>query len=118
MGLSLALLAAVAIAGSPAVHDTIPAVRLTVTVDSSQHLVILRSGPYDLMNMPPMEHGMMDMGMSHDTPVQHFAWPVQGWLRGFRVTLADAEGRPVPKHVMHHMIMVNFSRRQLVYHAS
>ncbi|HET8633448.1 MAG TPA: hypothetical protein VFL88_04820 [Gemmatimonadales bacterium] len=118
MSLSLALLTVVAVAGSPAVHDTVPPASLTVTVDSSKHLVILRSGPYDLMNMPPMDHGMMDLGMSHDTPVQHFAWPVQGWLRGFQVSLADGQGHPVPKHVMHHMIMVNFSRRQLVYHAS
>lgn len=118
MGLTLSLLAAVALAASSSASDSTPLAKLTVTVDSSKHVVILRSGPYNLMNMPPMDHETMDMGMSHDTPVQHFMWPVQGWLRGFEVSLADGHGQAVPKHVMHHMIMVNFSRRQLVYHAS
>ena len=58
---------------------------------------------------------MMDLGMSHDTPLQRFAWPVDGWFRGFRVELVDGQGKVVPRHVMHHMIMVNFSRRQLLY---
>ncbi len=61
---------------------------------------------------------MMDLGMSHDTPLQRFVWPVDGWFRGFRVELVDREGRPVPPHVMHHMVMVNFSRRQLLYSAA
>jgi len=64
------------------------------------------------------DHAMMDLGMSHDTPVQHFAWPIDGWFRGFRVDLVDAKGQPVPRHVMHHLIMVNFSRRQLLYSAA
>ncbi|HEU5305095.1 MAG TPA: hypothetical protein VFU40_10665 [Gemmatimonadales bacterium] len=96
-----------------------PAPTVTVSVDSSRHEVIVTSGPYDLPNMPPMDdHAMMDLGMSHDTRLQRFEWPVDGWFRGFRVELADAGGRPVPAHVMHHMIMVNFSRRQLLYSAA
>ena len=35
-----------------------------------------------------------------------------------RVDLVDANGQPVPRHVMHHLIMVNFSRRQLLYSAA
>lgn len=94
----------------PAVH---------VTVDSSRHELTVTSGPYDLPNMPPMEdHAMMDLGMSHDTRLQRFDWPVDGWFRGFRVELVDGDGRPVPAHVMHHLIMVNFSRRQLLYSAA
>jgi hypothetical protein len=69
--------------------------------------------------MPPMaDHAMMDLGLSHDTKIQRFEWPVEGWFRGFRVALTDARGRSVPAHVMHHMIMVNFSRRQLLYSAA
>jgi hypothetical protein len=64
------------------------------------------------------DHAMMDLGMSHDTRLQRFEWPVDGWFRGFRVELVDGDGRPVPPHVMHHMIMVNFSRRQLLYSAA
>ena len=92
---------------------------VSVAVDSSKHELTITAGPYDLPNMPPMEdHAMMDLGMSHDTPVQHFEWPIDGWFRGFRVDLVDAKGQPVPRHVMHHLIMVNFSRRQLLYSAA
>lgn len=92
---------------------------VTVTIDSSRHELTITSGPFDLPNMPPMEdHAMMDLGMSHDTRLQRFEWPVDGWFRGFRVELADGQGRAVPPHVMHHMIMVNFSRRQLLYSAA
>jgi hypothetical protein len=96
-----------------------PAPTVHVSIDSSRHELTVTSGPYDLPNMPPMEdHAMMDLGTSHDTRLQRFAWPVDGWFRGFRVELVDGKGRTVPAHVMHHMIMVNFSRRQLLYSAA
>jgi hypothetical protein len=96
-----------------------PSPTVTVSIDSSRHELTITSGPFDLPNMPPMEdHAMMDLGMSHDTPLQRFDWPVDGWFRGFRVELVDGQGRSVPPHVMHHMIMVNFSRRQLLYSAA
>jgi hypothetical protein len=112
---SLFLAAAIGVASE--LGDGPPAV--SVTIDSSRHELIVTSGPYDLPNMPPMEdHAMMDLGMSHDTKLQRFEWPIEGWFRGFRVELRDAAGREVPGHVMHHMIMVNFSRRQLLYSAA
>jgi hypothetical protein len=93
--------------------------RVSVAIDSSHHELTITSGPFNLPNMPPMEgHAMMDLGMSHDTPLQTFEWPVDGWFRGFRVDVTDAQGRAVPKHVMHHLIMVNYSRRQLLYSAA
>jgi hypothetical protein len=96
-----------------------PTPSVTVTIDSSRHELIVTNGPFDLPNMPPMDdHAMMDLGTSHDTRLQRFEWPVDGWFRGFRVELTDAQGRPVPSHVMHHLIMVNFSRRQLLYSAA
>jgi hypothetical protein len=102
-------------AGSDAASP--PAVR--VSIDSARHELTINSGPFDLSNMPPMDnHAMMDLGMSHDTPIQNFVWPVDGWLRGYRVDLTDAQGNPVPRHVLHHLIMVNFSRRQLLYPAA
>ena len=98
---------------------TDPAPTVSVTVDSSRHELTVTSGPYDLPNMPPLDdHAMMDLGMSHDTKLQRFDWPVDGWFRGFRVQLVDGRGRVVPAHVMHHMIMVNYSRRQLLYAAA
>src|SRR5918994_1530570 len=95
-----------------------PAPNVTIAVDSSRKELTITAGPYDLPNMPPMDdHAMMDLGMSHDTPIQQFAWPIDGWFRGFRLELVDEAGNPVPRDVIHHMIMVNFSRRQLVYPA-
>src|SRR5690348_12423250 len=103
----------------PGIGGPNPAPTVSVAVDSSHHELTITSGPFRLPNMPPMEeHAMMDLGMSHDTPVQTFEWPVDGWFRGFRVDLTDAAGHPVPRHVMHHLIMVNFSRRQLLYSAA
>lgn len=102
-----------------AAGESKPNPTVTVTVDSSRHELTITSGPFDLPTMPPMEdHAMMDLGMSHDTRLQRFDWPVDGWFRGFRVELVDGRGRTVPPHVMHHMIMVNFSRRQLLYSAA
>jgi hypothetical protein len=99
--------------------DSTPAPTVTVSIDSSRHELTVTSGPFDLPNMPPMDHhAMMDLGMSHDTRLQRFEWPVDGWFRGFRIHLVDGQGRTVPPHVMHHMIMVNFSRRQLLYSAA
>jgi hypothetical protein len=106
-------------ASTLAAPGPVPPASVSVAVDSSKHELTITAGPYDLPNMPPMDdHAMMDLGMSHDTPVQHFEWPIDGWFRGFRVDLVDAKGQPVPPHVMHHLIMVNFSRRQLLYPAA
>jgi hypothetical protein len=115
--MSLSLFLAAALGLGLARGEPTPSV--TVTIDSSRHELIVTSGPFDLPNMPPMDdHVMMDLGMSHDTRLQRFEWPVDGWFRGFRIELTDGQGRPVPSHVMHHMIMVNFSRRQLLYSAA
>ena len=52
-----------------------PDPRVTIAVDSSRKELVLRAGPFDLPNMPPMDdHAMMrDRGMAHDTPIQRFA---------------------------------------------
>ena len=110
----LSAILAAALAGGPSQ----PAPTVTIAVDSGRKELTIVAGPYDLPNMPPMEnHAMMDFGMSHDTPIQEFEWPIDGWFRGFRLELTDSAGKPVPRDVIHHMIMVNFSRRQLVYPA-
>ncbi len=108
---------AVFLAADPMQAVTEP--KVSVSVDSSRKELVITAGPFDLPNMPPMEdHAMMDLGMSHDTPIQRFQWPIDGWLRGFELELVDGQGHPVPRTVIHHMIMVNFSRRMLLYPAS
>jgi hypothetical protein len=111
-----AMLAALQLGAAPSAS---PEPGVSMRVDSSRHEVVIRAGPFDLPNMPPMENEMMmDMSASHDTPVQHFTWPVEGWFRGFKLAVTDGEGRPVPRRIMHHLIVINYSRRQLVYHAA
>lgn len=111
MSLFAALAATLALAG-PSGPGAPP---VTVTVDSSRHEVVITTGPWNLPNMPPMDHAMMDMGA--DAPLQLFAWPVDGWFRGFKYELVDEHGTVLDRRIMHHMIMVNFDRRQLLYDA-
>ncbi len=117
MSLSLALLASLL---APPSHPPLrysDDVTVTVTVDSSKHEVHIKAGPFFLPNMAAMDHAMMDMGAGANTPVYHFIWPVEGWMRGFKSGVEDAHGRPLPKRLMHHMIGMNYSRRQALYPA-
>ncbi|HYV99393.1 MAG TPA: hypothetical protein VE967_18185 [Gemmatimonadaceae bacterium] len=45
----------------------------------------------------------------------YFTWPVRGTARGFRVDLLDSAGRSLPRLMLHHAGIANFSRRQLAY---
>ncbi len=101
---------------SPAPVDSEPTAK--VVLDASNHRVLVTAGPFTVHAMPPgMKHADMDMMNDHNTPVQHFEWPVQGWLRGFGVEILDASGKPINRRLIHHMIGVNYGRRQLLYPA-
>jgi hypothetical protein len=87
-----------------------------VEVDSSRRELSVTVGPFDIPSMTmPLDRMMMDHGATHDTPVQRFEWPVEGWLRGFRFEVLDRNGHPLPRHLMHHVVILNFDRRQLLY---
>ncbi len=88
-----------------------------MTVDSSAKKIILTVGPFDLPDRTG-EEAMAHSGAGHDTPVYHFDWPIEGWLRGFELQAMDGDGNVLPQRIVHHMIMVNFDRRQLVYPAA
>lgn len=89
-----------------------------VQVDSSRREVIVTAGPFDVAAMAPdMKHEDMEMMEGHNTPLIRFEWPVDGWLRGFEVTVLDAAGKEIDPGVIHHLIGVNFDRRQLLYPA-
>ncbi|MBX6331085.1 MAG: hypothetical protein IRY91_04480 [Gemmatimonadaceae bacterium] len=90
-----------------------------VTVDSAHAEIVVTAGPFHIPAMMPME-GMEDMPMDDMHPVSQllrFQWPVHGWMRGFRVDVVDKDGKPLPASLLHHLIGVNFDRRQLVYPA-
>lgn len=108
------------IAATPAVQPTradsganTPPRRVQVTVDSVKHEIVVTAGPYDLMDMSDMS----DEGMHQPSDLLQFAWPVDGYLRGFHVETRDAAGHALDSHLLHHLIGVNFDRRQLVYPA-
>ena len=87
---------------------------LHVQVDSTHHRVLITGGPYRVPVSPEMAGMMMDMPA---TPVQKFAFPLDGWLQGFRIDLFDDRGHELPHRLLHHLIVVNFSRRQFIYPA-
>ncbi len=87
-----------------------------VVLDAASHRVLVTAGPFTVHAMPPgMKHEEMDMMNDHNSPVYHFEWPVEGWLRGFGVEILDASGKPIDRRLIHHMIVVNYGRRQLLY---
>lgn len=85
--------------------------QIQIAVDSARGEVIITAGPYDLPNMPA-EMAEMHHGTPH---VLRFDWPVDGGLRGFNLSMRDASGHELPRSVIHHLIAVNFDRRQIVY---
>lgn len=84
-----------------------------VTVDSSNHDVVLTVGPFVV---PSMAGHAGHAGHEEAMPQYNFrfAWPVAGTGRGFRMELRDAEGKKVSQRVLHHLQIVNQERRQLL----
>lgn len=111
------LLAAAAILSGPAgrPHPAPPAAapHMDIRVDSAHSRIIVTAGPFRLPAMDPN----MDMSDMAPNDVMPFAWPVDGYLRGFSVRMRDAAGDTLPRDILHHLIGVNFDRRQLVYPA-
>jgi hypothetical protein len=44
-----------------------------------------------------------------------FSWPEDGWVKGYRMELLDADGQILPIEMLHHAGVVNLGRRQLAY---
>ena len=114
-------------------------IRSRLVVDSAKHEVILYAGPFRVPGMASMAEmpGMSDMpgmgkmpamsgmdGVHADdagkenhaahafSPLVRFVWPVDGWYRGFEVSLVDSSGAELPQHLMHHLVGIDFAHRQ------
>ncbi len=88
---------------------------LQVRVDRRTREVVLTIGPFDVPGQAPgarHSHGSELAG--HDLPLFPFAWPVSGWGNGFRYLIRDGTGRELPRQMIHHLNVINRSRRQLV----
>lgn len=49
------------------------------------------------------------------TPITPFAWPVDGWARGFRLRLRDCAGNELPNTRLHHAVVLHLEQRELLY---
>ncbi|MGH7538529.1 MAG: hypothetical protein ACREMF_07845 [Gemmatimonadales bacterium] len=86
-----------------------------VQVDSARRLVVITAGPFHVPVAPPMTgHAYMHM-RGDDSLVKQFAWPLTTHIQSLRLALVDGSGRPLPRRLLHHLNLVNFNRRQLVY---
>src|SRR6266852_5353917 len=63
-------------------------------VDSAAREVVITIGPYHVPSDSGMEDMKMDMAMA-DVLSPRFAWPMNTWVRGYQLTVADSAGRPL-----------------------
>jgi hypothetical protein len=90
------------------------AVPFAVTVDSSRDEVVITTGPYHLPAMGGEHAAHMNHEAMMEKITQRFDWPVEGMGRGFHMELRDAGGKRVSQRVLHHLQIINASRRQLI----
>jgi hypothetical protein len=79
-----------------------------IRVDSSHREVVISTGPVRIPAAALYAHHVKEEYLS-------IAWPVSGWVRGYRVDLVDSTGKLLPPELIHHVGMVNLARRQLAY---
>lgn len=87
-----------------------------VEVDTTRAEIRIVAGPYHIAG--GMVHHAPNASM--DATVLRLAWPVDGWARGYRIALCDGDASSVndgllPRAMVHHAGLANFSRRQLLY---
>lgn len=127
MGLALLTLVSVALSQAALPADTVSSLSvedepvLKVWVDEANHEVVIEAGPFHVPAKAPGASAGDHMASMHHhseherSPLMRVAWPVEGWLRGFSLTLRESDGSELPLELLHHFVAVNFSRRQLVY---
>ena len=113
----------------PRPGDTAEGPELRLVMDERAREVVVDMGPFDVPDMGLADPDGAGAHGGHATadgtpathgqagPLMRFEWPVEGWLRGFQVRVTDGEGKELPRHILHHVIGVNFDRRQLAYPA-
>jgi hypothetical protein len=86
-----------------------------VTTDSSRHELRIE---YRVEALGDGHSGHQHGGAGHGGHVQRlvrFPSPITGWLRGARVELESPDGARASQHALHHINLLNLSRRQLVH---
>ncbi|HET9949606.1 MAG TPA: hypothetical protein VFQ22_11835 [Longimicrobiales bacterium] len=92
-----------------------PAAHVSVREDRSEIEIV--AGPFHVPATTERpehgHHGAQDEHMK--SPLVVVPWPVDAGLAGVRMAVYSADGTPLPRDLIHHVIGVNFARRQLVY---
>lgn len=114
--LALATVLGVSLVGARQAHRTPPPdLQRGVHVDSARHLVVITLGPFDVAPVPHMTNHMSMHMEGNDSLVKRVSWPMTTLLQGLQMEILDAAGLPLPRRLIHHLNLVNFDRRQLVY---
>jgi hypothetical protein len=106
---ALALLVGAIPARLPAQHSAMDhaaiasAPTLRLTTDRARHEIVVEIGPIDL----PADCGHVQL------PPFHTTLPIDGWLHGYHIELVDTSGRAVPREMLHHVNVIEPSRREL-----
>lgn len=86
-----------------------------VWVDATHHVVRVVAGPFRIPRMAMHEHGAMEQDPSMTTPLVPLVWPVEKGLRGFKLRLFTSDGERLPRTLLHHLNLLDFDRRELLY---
>jgi hypothetical protein len=95
---------------------------IRAVIDSAKHAVVVTLGPCLVPAMGTMAmHDMSKMAMMGHGPGNedvrtHFRWPADVWMRSFDLQLFDKNHKRLNQPTtMHHMELLDFDRRQLLY---
>lgn len=87
-----------------------------VRVDPARDEVVVYAGPFHVEAIDPESHHETGGHSDHArSPLIEFDWPVDAYYRGFHISAVDASDNPYPSSLLHHLIGLNFERRQVVY---
>lgn len=86
-----------------------------VSVDVERKVVVVYAGPFHVPAAAPAAPDLPHDMVGHNVPLIEFAWPADGWFRGFHITLHDAAGSELPRGMMHHLVGYNLDRRPLIH---
>jgi hypothetical protein len=99
-----------------------PNAPITTVVDSAKHAVVITLGPclvpaMGMMDMHDMSNmTMMGHGPGNEDVRVHFRWPANVWMRSFDLQLFDKHHKRLNQPTtMHHMELLDFDRRQVLY---
>jgi hypothetical protein len=92
--------------------------RAHVSVRRERAEIEIVAGPFHVPAADGAASHQHHDGAEETTPLIVVPWPVEQGMAGFRMATYASDGTQLPRELVHHVIGVNFSRRQLVYPVS